>query len=515
MKNVLLAAAIGLMVAAIAAVTAVSAVAGPSAVAGAARVAVIPLGSVASSLAPPRIVVDASGQGYTTWADGAPGAALDYCRLPWGTTSCASRQSFAYAGGVELGTDAGNAPVFTAGGALALLDSRCCLTSNQKFLRLSPDGGKTFGQPVGIVSDQATGISGNLLDLPAGALFSGSPEQLLTSSSGPVAGGGSIQATGLAAAPADPGWFTPQVASGSLSESVALQRSTLVAVFTQQSTPSYTVSWVHYLGGGDPNAASSWSAPQPISPAPSLDSNAQLAGGPSGIFVARSIATPGDNERLVVQKFTGSGWTSPVAISDTAAGERFAIDQTPAGIVYVIWKNTSGALQYKIAASTAATRFGATQTLRTSGDVEFPEIAVNATGAGWATWTDDASPAHAFALPIIPAVHLTTLRLSDAGTVVLGTPGGCVAAGSTFKVALGFAASKRKGALYTKVSRVAFSVSGARAETVSHAPYRASLTVATSAKPGSRVIIRARATIKAHHGPPPTKSISAGLAVCS
>jgi hypothetical protein len=108
-----------------------------SALAASASAAGVSLGSIASSSSPPRVVVDAAGQGYTSWADGGSGAALDYCRLPQGTRSCQSRQAFHYPPGADLGTDAGNAPVFTANGQLVLLDSRCCLTSNQKFLLLS------------------------------------------------------------------------------------------------------------------------------------------------------------------------------------------------------------------------------------------------------------------------------------------------------------------------------------------------------------------------------------------
>jgi hypothetical protein len=485
------------------------------AVAAPAGATIVPLGSVTFSGSAPRLVVDATGRGYASWADGGPGASLEFCRLPPGTAACASRQSFAYPTGDQLSTDNGNAPVFTASGQLALLDSRCCLTSNQKFLLLSSNGGTTFTPPAEILSDHASGASGNLLDLGPGALFAGSPEQLLSSSTGPVAGGGSIQATGLAASPADPGWFTPHVTSGSLSESIGLDGSTLVAVYTQQTTPSYTVSWVRYLGSGDPNAASSWSPAQTLSPAPSLDSNAQLAGGPAGIFVARSIATPGDNERLVVQQFTGSGWTNPAAISATAAGTRFAINETPAGIVYVIWKNTSGVLQYAIATSRAAKRFGPAQRLATRGDVEFPQIAVDAEGAGWATWTNASSPAYAFALPIIPPPRLTTLRLSDGGSVTLATPRACVAPGATFTVSDGFQRSRHKHPVYIKLSRATFSISGAPGKSTTHAPYRATLTLRASTRLGSRVTVHTRATITRDHGRATTKSIAAQVTVCS
>jgi hypothetical protein len=169
------------------------------AVAAPAGAAIAPLGSVTFSGSAPRLVVDATGTGYTSWADGGPGAALEFCRLPQGAAACASRQSFAYPTGDQLSTDNGNTPVFTARGQLALLDSRCCLTSTQKFLLLSSNGGTTFTPPAEILSDHASGASGNLLDLGPGALFAGSPEQLLSSSTGPVAGGGSIQATRSAA----------------------------------------------------------------------------------------------------------------------------------------------------------------------------------------------------------------------------------------------------------------------------------------------------------------------------
>jgi hypothetical protein len=229
-------------------------------------------------------------------------------------------------------------------------------------------------------------MTGDLLDLPAGALGAGSPEQLLTSSTDSVTGGGSIQATGLGPAAIDPGWYTPPVPSGSLSESIGRSGSTLLGVYTSQTTSHYSVFWVRYQGG-DPNAAASWSAPQPLSPAPSLDSNAQLAGGPAGIVVARSIATPGDNERLIVQRFTGSSWSKPVAITNDAAGERFAIAQSPTGIVYVIWKDTDGALRYAAARNQSATKFDKSVKLATRGEVESPQIAVNGEGGGWATWT--------------------------------------------------------------------------------------------------------------------------------
>jgi hypothetical protein len=457
---------------------------------------VVSLGSDAESYTPPRVVVDAIGVGYTSWAGGGAGQPLDFCRLAPHASRCEAPHAFSFPG-VGTSVDAGTAPVFTAGGELAVLDSRCCVLSNQKVLLLSADHGTTFTGPASIVSDGATGMTGNLLDLPAGTLGAGSPEQLLTSSTGSVSGGGSIQATGLGPVAADPGWYTPAVASGSLSQSLGRSGSTLLAVYTINTTPHYSVRWVRYLGG-DPNAAAGWSAPQPLSPAPSLDSNAQLASGPAGIFVARSIATPGDNERLVVQRFSGSGWSKPVAITNDASGERFGIDQTPTGIVYVVWTDTDGALRYTVAANKSATRFRKSVKLATHGEIEYPQIAVNAEGAGWVTWSDDHSPSHVSALPIVPRPKVTR-----GGAFSLRTPRECVASGGSFPVSLAVSGK-------TRLAGVRFSVTGAKAKAVASSPYRATLTL----KAPSKAVVVAQVRLPSRRGHTRSKLIRATLTAC-
>lgn len=478
------------------AVVAVSALVLVALLAASAGAAVVSVGTDARSYTPPQLVVDSIGVGYTSWADGGAGESLQTCRLAPHASGCEARHTFPFPG-VGTSVDSGNAPVFTATGQLAVLDSRCCLQSNQKVLLLSADHGTTFTGPTAIVSDHATGMTGNLLDLAPGALGAGSPEELLTSSTDAVAGGGSIQATGLAPVAADPGWYTPPVASGSLSESIGRSGSTLVAVYTSETTPHYTTFWVRYLGG-DPNAAASWSAPAPLSPLPSLDSNAQLAGGPAGIIVTRSIATPGDNERLVVQRFTGSGWSSPVAITNDAAGERFGISQTPTGIVYVIYKDTDGSLRYAVARNKSATKFGKSIKLATRGEIETPQIAVNGEGAGWATWTNDGTPSHVSAAPIVPRPKVTR-----AGALSLHTPRECVAIGGSFPVSLTVSGEGQ-------LASVQFSVSGGKAKTVTRSPYHATLTLKAAAK----AVVVAHVRLPSTHGHARSKLIRATLTAC-
>jgi hypothetical protein len=85
----------------------------------------------------------------------------------------------------------------------------------------------------------------------------------------------------------------------------------------------------------------------------------------------------------------------------------------------------------------------------------------------------------------------------------------------TFTVKVGFQRSRRKHPVYIKVSRVMFSISGSPGKSVTHAPYRATLTLRASTKPGSRVTVRAGATIKRDHDRVTTKSIAAKVTVCS
>lgn len=474
--------------------------------------AVVTLGPTAGTGAP-HVIVDATGQGYTTWASSATGQALQYCRLTILKPACASRQSFSYPAATQ-NEDKGNTPVFTAAGDVALIDSRCCLFSNQKFLYTSSDGGQSFGPPTELASDDASGMAGDALDAPAGALFPGSPEQLITSDSSDVTGGASIQATGLTATPVDPGWFTPPIAqSGTLSESIAREGSTMVAVYTQETAPAYTVTWVKYSGAGDPNLASSWSAPQNLAPLPSLDSNAQLVGGFNGIFVARSIALPGDNEALVVQRFTGSGWTSPVTVAKTAQGPKFGVDETPAGVLYVIWLDGSGKLDYVMSANPLATKFGRVTSLPTGNTtISSPAIAVDAAGTGWATYVNESS--EAYAVPIHPVPKLTTLTLSDGGKLTLVTPGACLTPGKPFDVSFGFEPSKHRRAVYLKVSGAVFSATGAPSRTARRAPSRTRLTLRSSTRPGSVVTVGVTATFRLRQGRPRRKRIATRVSVC-
>jgi hypothetical protein len=187
-----------------------------------------------------------------------------------------------------------------------------------------------------------------------------------------------------------------------------------------------------------------------------------------------------------------------VAITNDAAGQRFGIAQSPTGIVYVVWKDTDGSLRYAVAGNKSATRFGKSVKLATRGEIEYPQIAVNSEGAGRLTWTDDRSPSHVSALPIVPRPKVTR-----AGVVSLQTPRECVAIGGRFPVSLRVSGK-------AQLAGVRFSLSGSKAKAVARSPYRATLTL----KAASKAMVIAQVRLSSTQGHTQVKSIRTTLTVC-
>jgi hypothetical protein len=115
--------------------------------------------------------------------------------------------------------------------------------------------------------------------------------------------------------------------------------------------------------------------------------------------------------------------------------------------------------------------------------------------------------------PPPPTTKTTNVTVSG-GTVTLSSPTACVAAGKTFVVTLSFKRSTRKGVNFIKVRRTDFYIGSKRVKTLTRPPFVAHLKVKAGTRSGSSVTVLARAFIKVHHGPSPTKSIHATLKVC-
>lgn len=115
--------------------------------------------------------------------------------------------------------------------------------------------------------------------------------------------------------------------------------------------------------------------------------------------------------------------------------------------------------------------------------------------------------------PVVLSPTLTKSVSVAGGTVSLGVPRACVPVGSTFKATLKFKRATRKGSLFVRVSRVAFTVDGKRRTVDSRAPFVKTISV-KAFKAGSRHTLKAQATIKVKRGRSPKKSISVKFTVC-
>jgi len=89
-----------------------------------------------------------------------------------------------------------------------------------------------------------------------------------------------------------------------------------------------------------------------------------------------------------------------------------------------------------------------------------------------------------------------------------------VAPGKTFTVTLTWKKQKRKGNKFVKVRRADFYIGSKRVKIDKKAPFRQTLKVTASSKPGSTVTLKARAYIKVKRGKSPTKSITSKIKVC-
>jgi hypothetical protein len=98
--------------------------------------------------------------------------------------------------------------------------------------------------------------------------------------------------------------------------------------------------------------------------------------------------------------------------------------------------------------------------------------------------------------------------------ITFAVPGTCVAPGKTFTVTLSWKKVKKKGNKFIKVFRSDFYIGSKRVTIDKTAPFRQTLTVTASAKPGSQITVRARAFMKVRRGKSPTKSIRSTIKVC-
>jgi hypothetical protein len=275
----------------------------------------------------PDIAVDEAGRGHFAWEDSSPTPeVVRYCQLPRGGAACENAEEF----GGPTGTVTGRAHVFLpAAGQVNVFYQRCCGEPGEgTYLTQSMDGGLNFaaadliGDPgIGVNADEAVYGPGNSVSLLAEVITAGTTVQ-------------NSDFSGENGAQAD----LSDTSSGE--GAIALQADGRpVVVYQKQTNPNWQFVWRRYQGAVidevQLNNPANWSAEGTIaSERVNAADGPALASGPNGLFLFWKQNLP---DQGWVQKWTGSGWTAPVQITDGRPFNDLDLHQDSAGRLHAVW----------------------------------------------------------------------------------------------------------------------------------------------------------------------------------
>jgi hypothetical protein len=386
----------------------------------------------------PHVAVDAGGRGHVTFSANTAGQdASHYCRLPPGATVCDHTATFSYPQGPELGGSSGVWPLLPGDPRVLVLDARCCTNYATKFVYASADGGASFDAGTEVADDNHSGtnIAGSALYAPAGAI--GRPAESVLTITDLATLGLSFQASGTSGPPETANANSVLTQGDSLSGSLGLSGSTLVAAWA--NIDDGFVYWRQWNGSGDVNDSANWSPITQIELS-NINSAPRLASGPGGIYIAYNQGTESP-QRTVVRKFTGSGWGPPLTLSEDGTA-RFDIFEGPDGTLHFV-REENGALVYRFGTGPENPSFSTPVTLVGNNDVNggFTNLRLGVgVQTGWVTW-EDSSPTHVKALQFTPSAlppptpGSTVNVVPTKGKVLVKLPQGASGAG---KAAAGF-----------------------------------------------------------------------------
>ncbi|HZN87392.1 MAG TPA: hypothetical protein VFB44_00310 [Thermoleophilaceae bacterium] len=281
----------------------------------------------------PDIAVDPGGTAHIAWNDSAP--AIDevrYCRLARGAGGCADSETFV---GIQPGDQDsvhGRAHVFfSAPNAVTVFHQRGLTGSGHMMANRSTDGGLTFG------ARNRTGVSFSNSAAPDEAVYG--PGNSITAITEVTTAGVFVQN----GSPLD---NTPSLGEAQLLSSDSGEDASIgidpadnkpVAVYEIQSDPAQ-LAWRKLAGSpteANINTPAQW-GPQNILSADHISAadGTALAGGPNGLFLFFQQRQP---DRGWVSKFTGSGWTAPVLISDGRPFNQYDLHQDASGRLHAVW----------------------------------------------------------------------------------------------------------------------------------------------------------------------------------
>ena len=293
----------------------------------------------------PSVVVDEAGTAHIAWttSDGDQADALHYCRLKRGATACEApalfrpEHPYGLGDGPQNNQEDGGPKLFAVGDALVLLSHRGTTyfpnpadpntpLFETTLIYTSLDGGATFTGPA-VVGGNAQGIAG------VGTVYGPGNDPTIATISDTVTGGTFFQAlkgtsfTGLEAnlgGTSGTPWY-----DGSL----AVDGGLPVAAFTDHNGHVIVRRWT---GQGDANDAATWTPPTLF---PGDD--AQIAGGPSGLFVADKES--GGSGPYVVHRILGATEGPALPLSYPSSYGRRLIETT-SGKLLAAWTTNGDGL---------------------------------------------------------------------------------------------------------------------------------------------------------------------------
>jgi hypothetical protein len=451
----------------------------------------------------PHVLVEPSnGTAHVVWLNA--NATME-CNVPRGAVSCTPHT-------VDMGyppdTPADKPWLLRAAdGTLYIFEAR--YVSNDAWLSRSTDGGVTWSRGIPVYKAAGAGIAGTYITepvlFPAGevtiASFNGGGNVFAARLDGAEAAGGPV------AALQDFGGFKYDL------QAVPTADGGMIAA----AHDGQGVFW-RMAPGADPSLTASWSAPTQFTPA---TDETNLASGPGGTFLLS--VEPGGDFRHVLMRKLGAGGFGPPVEAESQQGYITDLTEGPSGTVAGAWRTNGNDPSNRLRVSTSRDGTSFTTVTIARGTEVFSDLDVSIASddRGFAVWEDGSggismASTDPIADPSAPPGTGTTAVTYPQGTITLGTEKpGCVRAGGTARVRLGFARAKRKGNVWIKPFRVDFSVAGKLVKKVTRAPFRATIKVRAGAAKGSFVEVRARAFIKVHHGKVPKKSVAVRVPICA
>jgi hypothetical protein len=278
----------------------------------------------------PDIAVDETGRGHFAWEDNSPSPeVVRYCQLPRGGAACENAEEF----GGSPSNIAGRAHVFVpAAGQVNVFYQRCCGGTEGTYSVESVNGGLDFGAQAH-VGDPGIGVNADE------AVYG--PDSGVTLLAEVITAGTTVQHTDFtgvvpSASQADLG------TSSSGEGAIGLEADgSPVAVYQLQTSPNWQFVWRKLKDGVPPteaniNLATNWTDPEAIITGERVNAadGPALASGPTGLFLFWKQNLP---DQGWVQKWTGSGWTTPVQITDGRPFNDIDLHQDATGRLHAVW----------------------------------------------------------------------------------------------------------------------------------------------------------------------------------